>query len=51
MKRAQSFVEYTLLVAVALIGLLITINSFLKGDINDSLTSHFNTVKGRISTN
>jgi len=49
MKRGQSFVEYTLLVAVALIGMLVTVNSFLKGTVKDSFTSHFNTVKSYIT--
>jgi Flp pilus assembly pilin Flp len=49
MRKAQSFVEYTLLVAVALIGLLVTANAFLKGTIKDGFTNHFNTVKSRIT--
>lgn len=48
MKKGQSFVEYTLLVAVALIGLLITINSFLKGSIKDTFSGHFDQVRGHI---
>ena len=48
MRRAQSFVEYTLLVAVALVGLLLTMNLFLKGTISNSFSRHFDTVKGRI---
>ena len=49
MRRGQSFVEYTLLVAVALIGLLVTIDSFLKGSIKGSVESHFNQVKTHIT--
>jgi len=49
MKKGQSFVEYTLLVAVALIGLLATINSFLGGTLKSTFTSHFGTVKSRIT--
>jgi hypothetical protein len=37
------------LVAVALIGLLITVNSFLKGTVKDSFIHHFNTVKSHIT--
>ena len=48
MRRGQSFVEYTLLIAIALIGLLVTVNSFLKGSIKDSFTNHFNDTKSRI---
>ena len=53
MKRGQSLVEYTLLVAVALIGLLLTANSFFQGSgsVKDSFSRHFETVKGRITGN
>jgi Flp pilus assembly pilin Flp len=51
MRKAQSFVEYTLLVAVALIGLLFTINSFLNGSIKSGFTSHFDSTKSHITGN
>ncbi len=40
--------EYTLLVAVALIGLLLAANSLLKGSLMTGFNSHFDTVKSRI---
>ena len=49
MKRGQSFVEYTLLVAVALIGLLLTLNSFFQGSVKDAFSDHFRAVKLRIT--
>lgn len=51
MKRGQSLVEYTLLVAVALVGLLITVNSFMQGSIMNSFSNHFKAVKVRIMGN
>ena len=49
MRRAQSFLEYALLVAVALVGLLLTANSLLKtGALRDGFDNHFSAVKERI---
>jgi len=48
MKKAQSFLEYTLLVAVALVGLLLAANSLFKGALMSGFQNHFNTVNTRI---
>ncbi len=48
MDRGQSFVEYVLLVAVALVGLLITVSTFMQGPVKDGFSHHFDTVKTRI---
>ena len=48
MRRGQSFVEYTLLAAVALVGLLIVANSFLKGSVKSGFEEHFNQTKSHI---
>ncbi|MBU1998955.1 MAG: hypothetical protein KKE64_05615 [Candidatus Omnitrophica bacterium] len=46
--RAQGFVEYALLTAIAIIGLLVTVNSFLKGSAKNSFNEHFNTAREHI---
>ena len=49
MRRAQSFLEYALLVAIALVGLLLTANSLLKtGALRGGFDSHFSVVKEHI---
>jgi Flp pilus assembly pilin Flp len=49
MRRGQSFVEYTLLAAVALVGLLIVGKSFLDGTVKSGFTGHFNETKRHIT--
>ena len=48
LKRGQGFTEYTLLVGISIIAILLTVSSFLRGSVLSSFTSHFNRVKGRI---
>ena len=49
MRRAQSFLEYTLLAAVAVVGLLLAANTlFQNGSLRSSFNSHFDSVKSRI---
>jgi len=49
--KAQSFVEYALLITVGLIAFFAVANSMLDGKISNSFLSHFNTAKGHISGN
>ena len=47
--KAQSFVEYALLVAVALLAFVAVVGGMFQGNIRGSLENHFTTAKGKIS--
>ncbi len=47
-RKGQGFTEYALLAGISIIALVLTVNSFLKGSVKNSFTSHFDTAKSRI---
>lgn len=49
LRKGQSFLEYTLLVAIALVGLLLAANSLFKGSLMSGFNSHFDSVQSRIT--